>query len=70
MLFLSLGSQIIPGSQLLTDGQNMFLYVPNDVVLPTDSTIQIENPPVQLQMSQQVIDEQKLLTSAETAVPS
>ena len=37
------GSQVIPGSQLLTDGQNMFLLVPDHVELPPDSTIQIDN---------------------------
>ena len=34
---------MIPGSQLLTDGQNMFLLVPDHVELPPDSTIQIDN---------------------------
>lgn len=33
---------MLPGSQLLTDGQNMFLYVPNNVNLDLASTIQIE----------------------------
>lgn len=40
---LKAGSQVIPGSQLLTDGQNMFLLVPDHVELPPDSTIQIDN---------------------------
>lgn len=58
---------MIPGTQLLTDGQNMFLYVPNDVEVPTDSTIQIENPPAQLRASQQLIanDQRQLLSSTD-----
>jgi len=28
--FILTGSQMLAGSQLLTDGQNMYLYVPNN----------------------------------------
>ncbi|XP_067945126.1 uncharacterized protein [Watersipora subatra] len=61
------GSQVIPGSQLLTDGKYMFLYVPSDVEVPPDSTIQIDNPPLQLCRSQQQLmaEQQELLKSSQ-----
>jgi len=60
------GSQVIQGSQLLTDGQNFFLHVPNHIDLPPNTTIQIENPPPTLTISHQQLvaaEQQNLLNN-------